>query len=225
MPNRPSSVQLQRASCFDDYSHGHAELLRPTWLHNAHSAPLPDPAGTVKHKCTPQVTNRRVICEKDGELFRQPQLQEHFINGSISRNWNRGLPGSAARSDKAEARLKCAVFAARLDAMKVRIGLLGGTLYFRSRQHWLLDCRPPGRSAIQARPIPERLNRCRASWEAPGGEPPSGALGFEAVWVNSEYRAVSACRKRSVSPECALQRNTDAVRTIPNVTGPSAPPA
>jgi hypothetical protein len=111
MPNRPSSVQLQRASCFDDYSHGHAELLRPTWLHNAHSAPLPDPAGTVKHKCTPQVTNRRVICEKDGELFRQPQLQEHFINGSISRNWNRGLPGSQPVSDKAEAQLKRAVFA------------------------------------------------------------------------------------------------------------------
>jgi hypothetical protein len=122
MPNRPSSAQWQRASCFDDYSHGHAELLRPTCLHNAHSAPLPDPAGTVKHKCTPQVTNRRVICEKDGELFRQPQLQEHFINGSISRNLEPGLPGSAARSDKAEARLKCAVFAARLDAMKVTIG-------------------------------------------------------------------------------------------------------
>lgn len=79
--------------------------------------------------------------------------------------------------------------------------------------------RPPA-PAIQARRIPERLNRCRAAREL-RVEPRPRALGFEAVWVDfgipRGFRLPEALRFPGMRPP----GNTDAVRTIPNVTTPS----
>ena len=86
-----------------------------------------------------------------------------------------------------------------------------------------IGCRPapPGRSATQARPIPERLNRCRAAREAPGGEPPPRALGFEAVWVDVRLpealrflgmRPPAQHRRRENNSQCDATQSTARVK-------------
>lgn len=145
-------------------------------------------------------------------------LQEHLINGLIWRNWKRGLPGSAARSDKAETRLKCAVFAstARCDVSD------NWPAWWRFIFHGKATLAVGRLRRIQARRIPERLNRCRAARELRvEPRPPALGLGFAAVWVDfgipRGFRLPEALRFPGMRPP----GNTDAVRTIPNVTTPS----